>query len=272
MTSDRVVSVIIPVFNSELYVDEAIQSVLAQTFAPIEIVVVNDGSTDGSEKRIDAYGSQILAIHRQTSGGRPAIPRNVGLRSSSGKYICFLDSDDVMLPDHVSVQVNFLESYSDVGCVFGDYRNFSRDAAEPLTHFQTCPKLSVMLETTDRLVLPSEVATKLLLHENLGLPSSMAIRREVLKFVPEFPSDLSIGEDFHFVYRVSRHFSVGIVNEMITLRRLHGGNITRNQIRTLHDYITSWGILRASETGPEQIEMLDGMLHQCEVEPCTRVR
>ncbi len=119
MTSDTV-SVIIPCYNAGRWLQEAIDSCLAQTYRPIEIVVVDDGSTDDSLAIMQSYGEQIRYETGPNRGGNPA--RNRGFDLSHGEYIQFLDADDYLLPDKIVRQVRFLrETGADV--VYGDWRH-----------------------------------------------------------------------------------------------------------------------------------------------------
>ncbi|MGH6821638.1 MAG: hypothetical protein ACREDU_12365, partial [Methylocella sp.] len=115
------------------------------------------------------------------------------------------------------------------------------------------------------LVLSSVDATALLLQENIGLPSSLMIRREVLAYVPGFPTEFQIGEDFHFYYCISRYFGLGVIENIVSFRRLHGKNITGNRLRTLHDYIRSFSALRESEPNKQHSQVLEEKLYQCEI-------
>lgn len=107
------VSVIIPVYNSETYLEACIQSVVSQTYSCIEIIIVNDGSTDGSTEIIDRltrFNNRIIAIHKLNEG--PALARKRGAERASGKYIQFLDSDDTLLDDAVELLVERAETTS----------------------------------------------------------------------------------------------------------------------------------------------------------------
>lgn len=119
------VSIIIPCYNAERWVAEAIDSCLAQSYAGIEIIVIDDGSTDGSKAILTKYASKIVSEHGPNCGGNHA--RNRGFALSSGAYIQFLDADDYLLPDKIALQVRFLEE-TRADAVYGDWRHQFHEA------------------------------------------------------------------------------------------------------------------------------------------------
>ena len=145
MPTQPFVSVIVPAYNAESYIDEALRSVLRQTYPHLEVIVVDDGSTDATLQRIAAYQPRVQCIRRSNSGGYPGAVRNTGMEHSRGEYICFLDADDVMAADKVEKQAEFLTDHPDVGLVFTDYRNFSANGPAQLSHFRTCLRLQARL-------------------------------------------------------------------------------------------------------------------------------
>ncbi|MCM3023157.1 glycosyltransferase [Heyndrickxia ginsengihumi] len=109
---DSLVSVIIPVFNTELYLEECLNSIINQTYKNIEIIVINDGSTDNSLKLLEEYASKhsnIKVISQRNSGN--SVARNKGIEESNGKYIYFLDSDDFLLPQAFENLIEKMEKY-----------------------------------------------------------------------------------------------------------------------------------------------------------------
>ncbi|ETR72800.1 MAG: hypothetical protein OMM_07322 [Candidatus Magnetoglobus multicellularis str. Araruama] len=103
------IDVIIPVFNRPELVKEAIQSVLDQTYPNVEIIVVNDGSTDNTSAVLDSFHKKIRVIHQKNKGVSAA--RNTGIANSNAPWIAFLDSDDIWLPEKLSLQMAFLEKH-----------------------------------------------------------------------------------------------------------------------------------------------------------------
>jgi len=115
------ISIIIPCFNSEDYISECIESVLSQNYNNLEIIVVDDGSTDDSINIVRAYKNVNLYIQKNSGA---CVARNLGLAKSKGKYVKFLDSDDFLEPDTINKQVFLAEQLSDNEIVYGDYYLF----------------------------------------------------------------------------------------------------------------------------------------------------
>ena len=102
------VSCVIPVYNGARYLAESIESVLAQEYRPLEVIVVDDGSTDGTGAVLDAFGDRIRSF-RQENGG-PSVARNRGMEMSRGEFIAFLDADDLWVPDKLRLQLDAMEA------------------------------------------------------------------------------------------------------------------------------------------------------------------
>src|SRR2546425_10651809 len=110
------VSVVIPVYNGEQYLADAIQSVRDQTYQNVEVIVVDDGSTDESADVAKKFGEAIRYVHQSNGGVGKA--RNTGIAAARGAYLAFLDQDDLWLPDKLAVQVAYLDSHPEMGAVY----------------------------------------------------------------------------------------------------------------------------------------------------------
>src|SRR6185369_7655534 len=111
-------TIIIPTYNHATYIERSVQCALDQTYPNVEIIVVDDGSTDDTQTRLERFGSRIV-YQRKENGGLGAA-RNTGIKLSSGEYLQFLDADDSIAPEKLEKQVAILESQSEIAVVYSD--------------------------------------------------------------------------------------------------------------------------------------------------------
>ncbi|WP_026517403.1 glycosyltransferase family 2 protein [Butyrivibrio sp. MC2021] len=148
------VSIIVPVYNAASYISKTIQMVGAQTYKDWELILVDDASTDGSadliEKLIAAQGKRIKLIRKKVNGG-PAAARNAGIGASSGRYIAFLDADDIWKPEKLEKQVAFMEK---TGCAFSFHSyEFGDEEANPTGKIVHAPKKLTYRKALSRTVI-----------------------------------------------------------------------------------------------------------------------
>src|ERR1700674_4372378 len=117
-TSAPLVSAVITAYNNEATIGAAIESFLHQEFADREIIVVDDGSRDGTRREVERYGDAVRLICQQNGGSARA--RNTGIRNARGKYLAFLDGDDVAVPERLQWQVAALDTQPNTGLVYGN--------------------------------------------------------------------------------------------------------------------------------------------------------
>ncbi len=181
------VSVVIPVYNRAAVLGEALRSVLAQSERDLEIVVVDDGSTDDPKAVADALGDPRIRFVRQDNRGGGAA-RNTGVREAQGRFIAFLDSDDAFLPDHLATMRRLLEGttrtagYARILVDRGDGRAILKPprairAGEDMATYLLCDRGFVPTITT---VVPADLAKATLYHEDLReaeIPTSCFVSR-----------------------------------------------------------------------------------------------
>ncbi|MGK7898920.1 MAG: glycosyltransferase [Xenococcus sp. (in: cyanobacteria)] len=180
------VSVIIPTYNSALYLGEAIDSVLNQTYTNYEIIVIDDGSTDHTVELLEPYQDKVHYFYQENQGVSAA--RNQGIALAKGELIAFLDADDIFMPHKLEKQVAVFEEQSDLGIVNSGYR-LIRENGEFITdikRWETIPKLTI--ETW-------------ILHQPV-LPSAMMFRKEWLEKVNGFDTRWFSSEDVDLVFRL----------------------------------------------------------------------
>lgn len=208
----NLVSVIIPTYNRGILVAETIKSVINQSYNDIEIIVVDDGSTDNTEEVIKNIVASNLFYIKTSNSGRPAVPRNTGFKHSRGEYIAFLDSDDIWLPDKIKRQVKILENDSRVGLVFCQCKFFGEGYRENKLY----PSKAFSGNVFENLILGNFVPTV-----------SVLCRREVLEQIGVFDENpnLRAFEDYELWIRIAYKFQFHYINEPLCLFRMHSQNI-----------------------------------------------
>lgn len=257
MDNKPLVSIIIPVYNAESTIADCLESLISQTYDKNEIIIVDDGSKDKTAGIVEKYQHKVSYYYQDHSGG-PAIPRNIGILHSSGEYLCFFDSDDVMNSDYISKQVDFLQRYPDVGMVFCDYKNFDENGYWKTSHFQESPQIwNIINNDNDKKEFILNNACRILAKQNFGIMGTLMIRRTMLKYEKGFNQNLKASVDFFFYYQLARYSQVGIINYIGMLRRLHTNNITFNKYKVLTMGIHSRTLLLESETDTQAKALLN---------------
>ena len=223
--NEPLISVILPVYNGELYLREAIQSILSQTCTNIEIIIINDGSTDKTASIISSFTDpRIRYIEQENRGLSEALNR--GIRLSSGDYIARQDSDDISLPTRLERQVAFLVSNPDCGMV-GTWSEIWRERQKTRKAHQHPEKNSLLKYE--------------LLFNNPFVHSSVLIRREVFDQVGMYTTDSSRQppEDYELWSRVARKFDVGNVGELLHIYRETKNSISREKWQKIMDVVVN---------------------------------
>lgn len=196
----KLVSVVVPVYNVEAYLEECLDSLLAQTYPYVEILLIDDGSTDGSVAICDEYSlknSQIKVFHKENGGVSSA--RNLGIEKALGEYIIFVDADDKIHKELIEIYMKTTSKMEVLVCKIAEgFELFSKDAIEGFENFRL------------------EDFMKFFLEDCVNSPCNKLYNREILlKHKIHFPEDLSLGEDLLFnlnyfvyapkIYKVCSH-------------------------------------------------------------------
>lgn len=194
------VSVIIPVFNGERFLAEAIESALAQDYHPLEIVVADDGSSDGSVAVARSFsGVTVLELPH----GGVSIARNSAVAASTGEWLAFLDADDLWYPEKISRQVATAAPSPNIGIVL----------CEQMHRFESVPSWWVW---------PTEPKSKTCFE-----PSAWLVRRSVFDYVGGFEPGRALGEDLNWLMRAwSMNVRHRVVRETLMNRRIHDANVS----------------------------------------------
>ncbi|WP_142124358.1 glycosyltransferase [Pseudoxanthomonas sp. 3HH-4] len=246
MAPDIEVSVIIPTYNRRDLLPRAIDSVLAQTRRVDEIIVVDDGSTDGTADMLQArYGERVKHVWQSNAGVSAA--RNHGLRLARGRYLALLDSDDEWLPEKTALQVAFLESRPDFGMVVCDVERIDGD----YRHIDVFHRREVIRE--------NGWALRWLLHNPALIPASVMLRRQVVDQLGGFDETLRTAEDLEFHLRVARHWPIGVVEQAL-VRAMRGHEGLSAASSTYDDYVRVVEAAVASARGSLDDGELDAAL------------
>jgi glycosyltransferase involved in cell wall biosynthesis len=208
------VSVVIPVYNGERYLGDAIRSLLEQTLPVTEIVVVDDGSTDTSAEVAASFGDAVRLIQQANRG--VAAARNRGIREANSSYVAWLDQDDLAAPNRIASQLRAFDATSPPDVVFGAMRQFISP--------EVSDDIRATLRCDDR-------------PQPAPLPSCFMAPKRVFEIVGE----LAGNTDTTFVDWYLRANELGLkfhyVPELITLRRIHGANRSYRNEELRRDYL-----------------------------------
>jgi glycosyltransferase involved in cell wall biosynthesis len=219
------VSCVIACYNRPVYVREAIQSALDQTYPNLEIIVVDDGSTDETPQVLASYGERIKVVRQDNAG--TAAARNAGIAASSGKYLAWLDSDDAWLRQKIADQVAVAERHSEIGVVYTlcqaiDENGNPPAPAEPLPR----PDEIIRDDILRMMVVESEVMT----------PSCL-VKRSTLDSVGWYDPEYS-AEDWELNFRLAQRGPFALIPSPLTRVRIH------NQRKTTDRWPHAQGLLK----------------------------
>lgn len=197
------VSVIIPTWNRAATIEKAVRSALAQTLSPLEVLVCDDGSTDDTEQIIKSISDERVRWVPGPRGGRPAIPRNRGIRESRGEWLAFLDSDDEWLPEKLEKQLSLAEKTDCKAACCNAYRFVPGKGVD-----------GVLLSWGAERVTFSD-----LLQVNQVICSSALIQRSLIGATIGFPEEpqLKASEDYALWLRVATQTDFAFVNEPLVI-------------------------------------------------------
>ena len=205
------VSVIIPVWNGERFLAEAIESVLNQTRPPQEVIVVDDGSTDGSAEVAKKFGESVRYFFQSHSG--LAVARNKGVELAGGDFFAFLDADDIWAKDKLACQMKAFEDNPDLDMVLGQVRQFYSRASGAVFHEE--PE-----------ILPGY------------LPSSILIKRVSFSRAGKFSPQWRVGEFIDWYLRAEEiGLKSFLVPSVVLMRRIHDANMGIRERTSRSDYV-----------------------------------
>ena len=242
--SNPLVSVVVPVFNMEKHIEETLLSIQNQSYTFFEVLVIDDYSTDATKSIIEKFvksDSRFTYIKTLQNSNKPAVPRNIGLKHAKGKYVAFLDHDDIWFGKKIERQIRVLENRPDLAMVHSHLWDFTERSK-----FRGL----VLLPNPFRRLASHELLRK----HNVVQCSSTLILTEVLKELNGFDERIELRaiEDYQLWLRLSENYKIAYISEIHGLYR-NSLNSTSTQVALSlkHEYLdTHMGTIIKTSTPP----------------------
>jgi hypothetical protein len=213
------VTVVIPVHNAARFLGEALDSIIRQTYPDLEIVLVDDGSTDQISQVIDRHRDPRLRVIRRAARGGTAVALNDGIQAARGRYVAQMHADDVSLPERLGRQVAFLDLHPDVGFVGGNHQPIDLDGQDcgPPTKLPT---------------LPGHIRWMLHVHNCLNHPTVMA-RRDLMCELGGYRPDTVPAEDYALWVRAIQVTRIANIPDVVLHYRIHPGSASATRAEAM---------------------------------------
>jgi glycosyltransferase involved in cell wall biosynthesis len=209
-------SILMPAYNAEEYIGQAIESVLAQHFKRWELIIVNDGSQDRTPEIAASYTDSRIRVFHQENGGESSA-RNTALKHAEGKWIAFLDADDEYLPNHLEDTIGYLETHPEYGGIYSD-GYYCDEYGKRLKTLSSRRRGPFEGDIFEQVIRSSDV---------FGAPVCVVIRRDlIIDHKLEFDPSIVIGPDWDFLTRYSEVAYFGYADQITCLYRVHKTNIS----------------------------------------------
>ncbi len=211
------ISIVLPCYNRVHLIGQALVSILAQTLAPHEIIIVDDGSSDDLAGYLATFYPQVRLIRQPNAG--PAAARNTGFHAATGDLIALWDSDDLCPPTRLEVERDLFVKYPELDFVFGNEAKFTKDQA-PVPCWQNHGLQTGPIDALAAIQAKVNIPT-----------SSVMMRRSAVWAVGGMDESLRLCEDFDLWVRMAKNgANFGIVNEVLAHRRIHSGNLVNQRL------------------------------------------
>lgn len=243
MRGEPLVSVIMPVYNGAMFLREAIESALAQDYGAIELIAIDDGSTDSTAEILGGYGDRVRYVRQENRGAAAA--RNAGIRAAHGEYFAFLDADDVWSSQKLRRQVAYLRAHSDIWLVSSRWYEWKDGEARP--------PIDESFTQVERIVpehsgwIYNELLLDCIVHT-----TTVVIDRRLVEQVGMFDESLLRGQDYDYWLRASRVTQIHKLDAALSVYRLHRNNsIARPMDRNYPSLVLERAISRWGLRGPD---------------------
>ena len=218
------ISVVMSVYNAEKYLRKAIDSILKQTYANFEFIIIDDCSTDGSTSIIESYNDERIKLIKNEVNMQLPASLNRGIRLSKGKYIARMDADDISLPDRFAKQINYLDKHPEVAALGGSFQSIDADGN----------KLNIYHP------LRGKNLSKYLLYPSpMPHPTVMMRRDVILKDNLFYDEKFSSAQDYDLWLRISKKYKIDNLPDILLFYRKHNNriSISKRQEQQANTYI-----------------------------------
>jgi len=219
-----IVSIVIPAYNAAAYLKETVDSVLASTFQDFEVVIVNDGSNDGTCDVARSIADPRVRLISHTNKGMSA-SRNIAIASGNSEFIALLDADDIWHPEKLALQVNTLTQHPDYDICYSEFQAWGGELDE---NFRAPIETSEISKDLSGWIYPKMIMT------NYALPSTLLFRRAVWDALGPFLCDNQQTDDWEYFVRASRQFKFAKLSAALVLYRQHPASLSRRPSEINH--------------------------------------
>jgi len=222
---NNLVSVVIPTYNSSAYVAESVRSVLEQSYSELEVVLVDDGSTDNTRQVAEDFRDARVRYSPMDKRRGNYFARNHGISLANGDFIAFLDADDLWSKDKLRKQMDIFGLHPEIGACFTDHHIFEDGAPEK--HFYDA------INTYPDDGHDQKKFIRRLLTGNFLITSSAVVRRDCFKKVGVFDTAYQNAMDYDMWLRIILNYRAAYLTDRLVFRRIHPSNISRNRVNTM---------------------------------------
>lgn len=206
-----IISVVMPLYNGRRFLHEAIESVLAQTFYQFELLIIDDGSTDGSQEILKSFVDPRIILLENDQNRGVAFTRNVGIKEARGEFLAWLDCDDIMSPSRLATQYEYLTQHTEIGACGTFIERFGPGG---------------IFRTASPFVKAAEIRALLLFTPAIPNATVMLRISEIRKHEIQYDPKLPVAEDYDFILQCSRHFPMTILPEYLYRYRAVENSLT----------------------------------------------
>jgi glycosyltransferase involved in cell wall biosynthesis len=267
-----VLSVLVPTHDYGAFLDEALDSVLVQHVDGVEVVVVDDGSTDDTQERMRKWTDHPWVRSVRQANAGPSAARNHAMALARGRYWMFLDADDVLVDGCLRSTVEFLDRHREVGFFFTNYDIFDHErivSASGVDEWRIFRKLPHRVVGPGEWIFADSLAPAILRHGGFMHTSGLTLRREVAERTGRFREGYSYGEDDDYYARATAICTSGYVDRVLSRKRNHARSLIhdpKSGVRKVQ-HMLELSELQRSEFAewPEIQEILRGKIETCAV-------